>query len=732
MHLPRPGGVRTSEDMTLTTYPGYPALRVGEGPGSLSEQRWMSRDTRSILKPGPPSIHVHSPSASFTDGLRQHHSRLRSMPSRSRAATVAERPGVGAGHGFGQPAKLSQYDKRVSRDDTALASRQYGKTLAKPAFDNRMSRDDMSIASRTYMVYSGTKNPDKRMSRDDMALPTRQFDRSNYKSYHIPIRGHIPSPDGSPSQESLQGVTTVRTSTPESMDDSGGTGVIAIGMALGSPAHPPPMQPQQTVAMHNTASASTLDLHENQEDSQSKPKTRKWGFFGRSKSKRGRGVDATGQQTPVASPQLPQNHSILSPPVPPTPSTQTSNTAQEEPKRRKSLRRKPTITRLQKPPVPEIRTEPQPEPRLEPRIEPRVEPRQVPASIDLISASRLNTPGGPFLDVEIPSVEMERYSVMFGNVLNAQSSSSLLARRQATLDRVKTTREDLSIKPKESNQAVVDEWPRIRRATSPQPARTPSFTIFPSTPDRTGEIRGLSPKVRSRTSPAVLPSPAREMSSSGTRLQERVLPKPPSSREPERSDVVSRSVSVQKEQPRLVSKFNKQSPRITSPQTAETSSTFVESPTQIVQGGDGQVHVKSPPAFVEPSWEAKSPPHSATSPPNTIYRQTPQPSVSSLQTISRVSTDEDAEREKALQSAVEISIARQISVSRQQRTMLRPVQGSVRGRKDVRPNGVGMVPRVTMGRKGSTPTLVHLTTGEGEVPGRAIHRQSSRGIVEGI
>jgi hypothetical protein len=38
--------------------------------------------------------------------------------------------------------------------------------------------------------------------------------------------------------------------------------------------------------------------------------------------------------------------------------------------------------------------------------------------------------------------------------------------------------------------------------------------------------------------------------------------------------------------------------------------------------------------------------------------------------------------------------------------------------------------RVTMGRKGSTPTLVHL---EAEDPAvRAMHRKSSRGVVEAM
>lgn len=41
---------------------------------------------------------------------------------------------------------------------------------------------------------------------------------------------------------------------------------------------------------------------------------------------------------------------------------------------------------------------------------------------------------GPVLDVEIPNVEMERYSVMFRNVMDKNRTPSLLSRRSKTLD----------------------------------------------------------------------------------------------------------------------------------------------------------------------------------------------------------------------------------------------------------------------------------------------------------
>ena len=57
---------------------------------------------------------------------------------------------------------------------------------------------------------------------------------------------------------------------------------------------------------------------------------------------------------------------------------------------------------------------------------------------------------GLLLNVDIPTTQLERYSVMFGSVLqkppNTVTSSSLLARRQATLDRLKTVNEALALK----------------------------------------------------------------------------------------------------------------------------------------------------------------------------------------------------------------------------------------------------------------------------------------------
>ncbi|KAJ5151613.1 hypothetical protein N7492_009908 [Penicillium capsulatum] len=111
---------------------------------------------------------------------------------------------------------------------------------------------------------------------------------------------------------------------------------------------------------------------------------------------------------------------------------------------------------------------------------------------------------GLLLDVQIPDVQMERYSVMFSNVMDRNQKPSLLARRSKTLDnlRIPNTQDFLSPKVPSVLQ---------RRATSPAES---SFTVFPtSQPPKAAQIlgthnisHGSSPRVRSNTLPVESPS----------------------------------------------------------------------------------------------------------------------------------------------------------------------------------------------------------------------------------
>ncbi|KAF7176299.1 hypothetical protein CNMCM7691_002224 [Aspergillus felis] len=119
---------------------------------------------------------------------------------------------------------------------------------------------------------------------------------------------------------------------------------------------------------------------------------------------------------------------------------------------------------------------------------------------DLIPGAKPRT-AGPFLQIDIPDVQLERYSVMFGGVLN--KNEPLLKRRSKTL-------EDVRI-PKPGAPSPDFQSPR-RRATSPQP-RLPSFNLFPAQApvSKASKLlgsqnipRGPSPLHRSQTSLAGL------------------------------------------------------------------------------------------------------------------------------------------------------------------------------------------------------------------------------------
>ncbi|OCK86367.1 hypothetical protein K432DRAFT_66716 [Lepidopterella palustris CBS 459.81] len=126
--------------------------------------------------------------------------------------------------------------------------------------------------------------------------------------------------------------------------------------------------------------------------------------------------------------------------------------------------------------------------------------------------------GGPMLDVDIPNIEMERYSVMFGSLLRPDRSSSLFARRQANPEKLKPLTE-LSAKTEyvDSSNGLLKPH---RRATSPAPSKSPtiSLSLFPP-PAPARDNKAPSPRApllhqprplqRSYTAPGAL-SPSRQ------------------------------------------------------------------------------------------------------------------------------------------------------------------------------------------------------------------------------
>lgn len=594
-------------------------------------------------------------------------------------------------------------------------------------FDKRMSKDDMFFTSKAPRERT---NFDKRISRDDMYIKSQM---ASMAQFHIPARGQLLTPVHSPDSEfQFQPSVPVRVATPESLT----SGEIQIGMALGSPSHPPSSyttwQPQVPPSRNLTAVPEVVTTPVPEQPTLQRTKTGRrklfGGLFGGRKHSEPvkQVVEPRDYGTPLGS-------AVVSPAGTPGVAESRTPTRSNTIADRKAPKYKPIIIRSNTEPFkaesPVVETRSQ---RTYDTRPPQPSTRQ-PAQAELLRPPMPSTMSSSssrnFLDVEIPDIKMERYSVMFGNLLNqSQPASSLLARRQATLDKLKTINDKIMHEEEEKSRT------RQRRATSPQPTKSPAFTLFPATPSGRSHLnpptpRKLSPRMRSNTSPALLPSPSKPSfdleqsrmdSSRGRTLAA------PTQRPSEQRNVSStgRRGDASNESPKHGFYFNQ-----------NESSLVLDSPTEME---DEEVIVSKPfrPAIQEPEWEMISAPSSTAS----SMKKSPS-SASSVQThVTRPSVDVTIdEADAVLKSAVEISIARQISISRQQRQLLRPLQTNAsslqaRGRM-ASPNKPGVSPVNKLARderiqetKFSTPTLIHpRETFDSQLQQ---HRKSERVVLE--
>ncbi|KLJ12358.1 hypothetical protein EMPG_09523 [Blastomyces silverae] len=125
------------------------------------------------------------------------------------------------------------------------------------------------------------------------------------------------------------------------------------------------------------------------------------------------------------------------------------------------------------------------------------------------------------LNVEIPEVRLERYSVMFGSVLGQPPSTTLLARRSKTLDMLKTHYEE--------EELGHTEIPLARRATSPALTKSPTFTLFPAAPTSkpTKALHNSNfprPNVLLQLSNTISQSPDRELNEKPMPAKDSTLP----------------------------------------------------------------------------------------------------------------------------------------------------------------------------------------------------------------
>ncbi|KAG5295914.1 hypothetical protein I7I50_08830 [Histoplasma capsulatum G186AR] len=145
----------------------------------------------------------------------------------------------------------------------------------------------------------------------------------------------------------------------------------------------------------------------------------------------------------------------------------------------------------------------------------QAKPVAKPLKLEVILPGSLSGPEdvtGSLLNVEIPEVHMERYSVMFGSVLDKPTSTTLLASRSKTLNTLKTHYEEEELGHREITLPM--------RGTPPDP-KSPTFTLFPAaptakppkTPHNSNLTRQNIPLQQSNTNPR----------SPGTELNEKVI-----------------------------------------------------------------------------------------------------------------------------------------------------------------------------------------------------------------
>lgn len=290
------------------------------------------------------------------------------------------------------------------------------------------------------------KIADKRETKDDLYFNPLAAHGSETTFYNFPLPGLLPTPSHTPrSFRPIRKSSLPCADTRDQMEATPATLSVTpmeIGMALGSPTHQAADWQSQAPIM-SSARNDTPDLADAHVDydvhvaGPLKQKASKWKIFG--------GLFGASKKNPA---EIPQAFYQLQPEGIVVQNTREADymdfgepitLSEQRPNKSRGWGRTNSQGNVGKH-KPDLRRA-----------------QTAPLNVDFLESSRgrtvTRTPeitldGGPLLDVEIPSVEMERYSVMFGSLLQnpAGKPSSLLARRQATLDRLKTLNEALALK----------------------------------------------------------------------------------------------------------------------------------------------------------------------------------------------------------------------------------------------------------------------------------------------
>ncbi|KAM6482544.1 hypothetical protein HDV62DRAFT_46121 [Trichoderma sp. SZMC 28011] len=645
----------------------------------------------------------------------------------------------------------------------------------------------------------------------DRSASTRHLEGRAIRQYHIPYPREISSPasisKNTPTSSSL---------APPSIH--GGDTPTTIGMALGSPSHPPGSAEapwNQTQVLTTVTSGGDASESNSNPNGMSRSMSKRWNPFSRTKSKRSKPADSPASR--AAGTDSGKSMDLGS-------RTNVSKIGGDrESDRKGSTARKDSAGSLSRHPVPEIPVLPR---------DTAAPTREAPAppQIQIEQPKQLQS----LLSIEIPTIEMERYSIMFGNILQKQQQQYQYFLQQAQesqppkepqleaqteqpvkLQEVQEAQETQEVQevqeiqvpqrleapkrpapspksqrsnskelekleePQESQQSQdslqspqqpPQPSPRpslpdrrqikierlnmpaaksyrdrslpieiVRRGSSPLPESTPSDSLaVPSQAPAGNPPRGSSRR-RSNTTPAAVvnfPTPAMYKVPAQQRKRTTSVSTPSNDEPPLPVD----AETTPERRERLISKFHrKESP--SEPSVPKVTDQLSESPASV--STQPQPQPPQPRSILKkPSGPPPPPPTNRVAEPTAASQEAAAPPKHHQHQMSMASIRTDAgeeEVEKALYEAVEISIARQISVSRQQRKMLVPLNRSTSRRApgEPAPDAASNIKldknKRLVETRTAVPVLVHPAS-RANAPqgaGGGGYRKSSRVVLEG-
>ncbi|KAG5988362.1 hypothetical protein E4U43_004777 [Claviceps pusilla] len=451
------------------------------------------------------------------------------------------------------------------------------------------------------------------------------------------------------------------------VDEKGGMGIIAIGMALGNPVDDRDVFSVQPQVVTTVSAPKDNEAEEQLPNGLVRTKSKKWGLFGRSKSTRVKYSDRS-----LGQPSLPLAATVTRTISNTVISCETlSDNVQHAPS---SPPRKPLERSLTEPAKSRSERRP-PVPSLEESLRTLEEsPKSSICSAQASKRSPETFGREPFLNVEIPSIQMERYSVMFAGLLDRRATTPLPAHRHNTHRTLQALREDdnnnsSSFSSSNGNGSSQQEIPASIRTRCVDRGLPSPLPLRRDPPQSSSSIsRSKTCSAVPRTSRGVLTDLADKHNNEQSPAPHIVRLASGRGRNPRAPLQIHKSEGGR---PQLRSKFHIESPKQGTTPTRtrfELSESTEPRPSSCRQTGKNALFGMDNASSVQDHGSKVK---------VTNYTHTAARALQSSSPIGRgsLSDDEMGEVEtEVYQDAVQISIARQVSVSRPQRSTMAPLR----------------------------------------------------------